>query len=106
MTSSGITARETQQNPVLVFSITLTQKRVRPPVWIILVLHAELVSVRALLPAHAHIHTRTPHMAQENLGTQERTAFRPRAQDRLAEALTKASTKLLATVTISRRSAV
>jgi hypothetical protein len=26
--------------------------------------------------AHAHIHTRTPHMAQENLGTQERTAFR------------------------------
>jgi hypothetical protein len=33
---------EPQQNPVLVFSITLTpQKRVRPPVWIILVLHAE-----------------------------------------------------------------
>ena len=49
MTSSGITAREPQQNPVLVFSITLTQKRVRPPVWIILVLHAELSSVRALL---------------------------------------------------------
>ena len=45
---SGITAREPQQNPVLVFSITLTQKRVRPPVWIILVLHAELASVRAL----------------------------------------------------------
>jgi hypothetical protein len=42
-------AREPQQNPVLVFSITLTQKRVRPPVWIILVLHAELSSVRALL---------------------------------------------------------
>ena len=42
VTSSGITAREPQQNPVLVFSITLTQKRVRPPVWIILVLHAEL----------------------------------------------------------------
>ena len=34
---------------MLVFSITLTQKRVRPPVWIILVLHAELSSVRALL---------------------------------------------------------
>jgi hypothetical protein len=47
VTSSGITAREPQQNPVLVFSITLTQKRVRPPVWIILVLHAELASVRA-----------------------------------------------------------
>ena len=42
MTSSGITAQEPQQNPVLVFSITITQKRVRPPVWIILVLHAEL----------------------------------------------------------------
>ena len=49
MTSSGITAREPQQNPVLVFSITLTQKRVRPPVWIILVLQAELASVRSLL---------------------------------------------------------
>jgi hypothetical protein len=49
MTSSGITAREPQQNPLLVFSITLTQKRVRPPVWIILVLDAELSSVRALL---------------------------------------------------------
>jgi hypothetical protein len=49
VTSSGITAREPQQNPVLVFSITLTQKRVRAPVWIILVLHAELASVRALL---------------------------------------------------------
>jgi hypothetical protein len=49
VTSSGITAREPQQNPVLVFSITLTQKRVRSPVWIILVLHAELASVRALL---------------------------------------------------------
>ena len=49
VTSSEITAREPQQNPVLVFSITLTQKRVRPPVWIILVLHAELASVRALL---------------------------------------------------------
>jgi hypothetical protein len=49
VTSSGITAREPQQNPVLVFSITLTQKRVRPPVWIILVLHAELACVRALL---------------------------------------------------------
>ena len=34
---------------MLVFSITLTQKRVHPPVWIILVLHAELASVRALL---------------------------------------------------------
>ena len=33
VTSSGITAREPQQNPVLVFSITLTQTRVRPPVW-------------------------------------------------------------------------
>ena len=49
MTSSGITAGEPQQNPVLVFSITLTQKRVRPPAWIILVLHAELASARALL---------------------------------------------------------
>ena len=49
VTSSGITAREPQQNPVLVFSITLTQKRVRPPIWIILVLHAELASVRAFL---------------------------------------------------------
>ena len=49
VTSSGITARESQQNPVLVFSMTLTQKRVRPPVWIILVLHAELASARALL---------------------------------------------------------
>ncbi len=49
VTSSGITAREPQQNPVLVFSIALTQKRVRPPVWIIIVLHAELASVRALL---------------------------------------------------------
>jgi hypothetical protein len=48
-TSSGITAREPQQNPVLVFSITLMHKRVRPPVWIILVLHA--ASVRALLVA-------------------------------------------------------
>ena len=33
----------------LVFSITLAQKRVRPPVWIILVLHAEPASLRALL---------------------------------------------------------
>jgi hypothetical protein len=33
---------EPQQNLVLVFSITHTQKRMRPPVWIILVLHAEL----------------------------------------------------------------
>jgi hypothetical protein len=49
VTSSGITAREPQQKPALVFSITLTQKRVRPPVWIILVLHAKLASVRALL---------------------------------------------------------
>ena len=49
VTSSGITAQEPQQNPVLVFSTTLTQKRVRPPVWIILVLHAELSSVRVLL---------------------------------------------------------
>jgi hypothetical protein len=49
LTSSGITTREPQQNPVLVFSITLTQKRVCPPVWIILVLHAELASVRAFL---------------------------------------------------------
>ena len=49
VTSSGITAWEPQQNPVLVFSITLTQKRVRPLVWIILVLHAELASVRSLL---------------------------------------------------------
>ena len=39
VTSSEITAREPQQNLVLVFSITLTQKRVRPPVWIILVLY-------------------------------------------------------------------
>ena len=63
MTSSGITAREPQQNPVLVFSITLTQKRVRPPVWIILVLHAELSSVRALLQRplslQPPIHSRT-----------------------------------------------
>jgi hypothetical protein len=49
VTSSGITAREPQQNPVLVFSITLKQKRVCPTVWIILVLHDELASVRALL---------------------------------------------------------
>ena len=49
VTSSGITAQDPQQNPVLVFSITLTQKTVRPPVWIILVLHAEIASVRALL---------------------------------------------------------
>jgi hypothetical protein len=35
LTSSGITAREPQKNPVLVFSITLMQKRVCPPVWII-----------------------------------------------------------------------
>jgi len=49
VTSSEITAREPQQNPVLVFSITLTQKRVRPPVWIILVLYAELASVKTLL---------------------------------------------------------
>ena len=49
VTSSEITAREPQQNPVLVLSITLTQKRVRPPVWIILVLQAELASVRSLL---------------------------------------------------------
>jgi hypothetical protein len=49
VTSSGITAREPQQNPVLVFSITLAQKRVRRPVWIILVLLADLVSVGALL---------------------------------------------------------
>jgi hypothetical protein len=48
MTLGGITAQEPQQSPVLGFSITLTQKRVRPPVWIILVLHAELASVRAL----------------------------------------------------------
>ena len=45
---SGATAQEPQQNPVLVFSVTLTQKRVGPPVWIILVPHAELDSVRAL----------------------------------------------------------
>jgi hypothetical protein len=32
VTSSGIKAQEPKQNPVLVFSITLTQKRVRPPV--------------------------------------------------------------------------
>jgi hypothetical protein len=44
-----VEARDPQQNPVLVFSITLTPKRVRPPVWIILVLHAELACVRALL---------------------------------------------------------
>jgi hypothetical protein len=49
MSSSGIMAEEPQHNPVLAFSITLTQKRVRPTVWIILVLHAELASVRALL---------------------------------------------------------
>ena len=49
VTSSRITAQDPQQNPVLVFSITLTQKTVRPPVWIILVLHAEIASVRALL---------------------------------------------------------
>jgi len=63
VTSSEITAREPQQNPVLVFSITLTQKRVRPPVWIILVLHAELASVRALrqrpLSLQPPIHSRT-----------------------------------------------
>jgi len=63
LTSSGITAREPQQNPVLVFSITLTQKRVCPPVWIILVLHAELASVRALrqrpLSLQPPIHSRT-----------------------------------------------
>ena len=63
VTSNGITAREPQQNPVLVFFITLTQKRVCPPVWIILVLHAELVSVSALLvkgPSLQHpIHSRT-----------------------------------------------
>ena len=43
---------EPQQNIVFVFSITLSfflQKRVRPPVWIILALQAELASVRALL---------------------------------------------------------
>jgi len=49
VTSSEITAREPQQNPVLIFSITLTQKRVCPPVWIILVLYAELASVKTLL---------------------------------------------------------
>jgi hypothetical protein len=49
MTSSGITAQEPQQNAVLVVSITLTQKKVRPPDWIILVLPAELASVRAIL---------------------------------------------------------
>ncbi len=49
VTSNGITAQEPQQNTVLDFSITLTQKRVRPPVWIILVLDAELASLRALL---------------------------------------------------------
>ena len=42
-------AQEPQQVLVLVFSITLTPKRVRPPVWIILALQAELASVRALL---------------------------------------------------------
>ena len=51
-TSSGITAREPQQNPVLVLSITLTQKRVRPSVWIIFVLHAELASVRVTPTSH------------------------------------------------------
>ena len=45
---SGITAREPQQNPVLVFSITLTHERVRPPVWIILYFTLNLPSVRAL----------------------------------------------------------
>ncbi len=49
MTSNGITAEEPRQNPVIVFSITFTQQIVRPPVWIIRVLHAELASVRALL---------------------------------------------------------
>ena len=61
--SSRITARESLQNPVLVFSIILTQKRVRPPVWIILVRHAELSSVRALLQRplslQPPIHSRT-----------------------------------------------
>ena len=41
---------------MLVFSITLTQKRVRPPVWIILVLHTELAIVRALLVKGLDLH--------------------------------------------------
>ena len=45
----GLQAYPSQQNPVLVFSIHLTQKRVRPLVWIIFVHHAELASLRALL---------------------------------------------------------
>ncbi len=63
VTSSGITAWEPQQNPVLVFSITLSQKRVRPLVWIILVLHAELASVKALLVKgldHSNLETSHP----------------------------------------------
>ena len=63
LTASGITAREPQQNPGFVFSITLTQKRVCRPVWIILVLHAELASMRALLQRplslQPPIHSRT-----------------------------------------------
>jgi hypothetical protein len=60
VTSSGFTVREPQQNPVLVFSITLKQKRVRPPVWIILVLHAELASVRAHLLVKGLYHSNLP----------------------------------------------
>jgi hypothetical protein len=40
---------------VLVFSITHTPKRGRPPVWIILVLHAELAGVsRPRIPEASH----------------------------------------------------
>jgi hypothetical protein len=47
VTSSGISGAPAEPSACLF--ITLTQKRVRPPVWIIPVLHAELASVRALL---------------------------------------------------------
>ena len=39
---------------MLVLSITLTQKRVRPPVWIILVLHAELAGSALLVKGLDH----------------------------------------------------
>jgi hypothetical protein len=66
---SGITAREPQQNPVLVFSITLTQKRVRSPVWIILyftlskalitTISHPLTNLCCDVPSLLHAHTQT-----------------------------------------------
>jgi len=110
VTSSEITTREPHQNPVLVFSITLTQKRVRPPVWIILVLlvfsitltqkrvrppvwiilvlHAELASVRSFRqrplslqpPIHSRICVRCAFPVADDYVTAKQTLQSPKSK--------------------------